>query len=266
MPAKDGFQLQDADIEILHDVFRLRLATVDQIANLTGRSIRALWNRLLKLTERHYLASVARFMQKRVYAVGMEGIRVLIEHGFAPEDLADTRLRHRELTEIGIRHALFLADIHALLLRLSASGPVKLLHWAEGPSLWDKIVPSRGSAAIPIRPDAWITLAHCELPAPGNTFHVFIEADRGTMAHSRMIQKIQGYVAYHDQQRFTARYPGMKTFSVATITETRRRAQELQDALHPILPTAKSRRAYRFLPVEHLTPEALIGVKPIGPS
>src|SRR5438270_501623 len=107
MPAKNGFELQDGDIELLNYAFQLRLATIDHLAALSGRSVRALWNRLLKLKERRYLASVTRFMQKRVYAIGSEGVPVLIEHGYAPRELGEKRLRHNELTEIGIRHSLF---------------------------------------------------------------------------------------------------------------------------------------------------------------
>jgi hypothetical protein len=64
MPAKNGFQLQGSDIELLHFVHELRIATIDHLAALSGRSVRALWGRLHKLTERRYLTSVARFMQK----------------------------------------------------------------------------------------------------------------------------------------------------------------------------------------------------------
>ena len=100
MPAKSGFELQESDIEILHLVYELRIATIDQIAMLSGRSVRALWGRLLKLKQRRYLASVARFVQKHVYAIGSEGVPVLIEHGYAPKDFIKKRLRHHELTEI----------------------------------------------------------------------------------------------------------------------------------------------------------------------
>src|ERR1700704_4688037 len=124
MPAKNGFQLQDRDIELLHSVHQLRIATIDHLAALSGRSVRAMWGRLLKLRERRYLASVARFMQKQVYAIGSKGMPVLIEHGYAPQDLADRRLRHHELTEIGIRHSLFVADIHARMLLLTRTGPI----------------------------------------------------------------------------------------------------------------------------------------------
>src|ERR1035438_4088854 len=78
MPAKDGFHLQDHDIELLHSVHQLRIATVDHLAALSGRSVRALWGRLHKLSERRYLTSVARFMQKHVYAIGSAGIPLLI--------------------------------------------------------------------------------------------------------------------------------------------------------------------------------------------
>src|ERR1700691_6235674 len=131
MPAKNGFQIQDSDIELLHAVHQLRLATIDHLASLPGRSVRALWGRLHKLQERRYLASVARFMQKNVYAIGSAGIPLLIEEGYAPKDLAEKRIRHRELTEIGIRHSLFIANIHTRMLLLTRSGPIKLTHWQE---------------------------------------------------------------------------------------------------------------------------------------
>jgi hypothetical protein len=78
--------------------FELRLATIDHFAALSGRSVRALWNRLLKLREHRYLASAARFMQKQVYGIGSEGVPVLIEHGYAPPELAEKRLCYHELT------------------------------------------------------------------------------------------------------------------------------------------------------------------------
>src|SRR5579863_2185107 len=102
MSAKNGFELQDADIELLHSVYQLRLATIDHLAALSGRSVRALWGRLHKLKERRYVVSVARFMQKHVYAVGPLGVAALIEHGYAPLELTEKRLRHNERTEIGI--------------------------------------------------------------------------------------------------------------------------------------------------------------------
>ena len=127
----------------------LRIATIDHLSALSGRSVRALWGRLLKLKARRYLTSVARFMQKQVYAIGSEGIPVMIEHGYAPRNLAEKRLRHNELTEIGIRHSLFVADIHARMLLLTRSGPITLAHWQEGSALWDSVIPRQGRSRDP---------------------------------------------------------------------------------------------------------------------
>src|ERR1022692_2693470 len=171
----------------------------DHLSALSGRSVRALWGRLHKLKERRYLTTVARFMQKQVYAIGSAGIPVLIEHGYAPDGLAEKRLRHRELTEIGIRHSLFIADIHTRMLLLTRTGPIKIAHWQEGSLLWDSVLAHKAEPAIPIRPDAYFVLEYAGRPKGKNRFHIFLEADRSTMSHERMAGKIAGYVAYYEQ-------------------------------------------------------------------
>jgi hypothetical protein len=257
MPAANGFELQDRDIELLHFVYGLRIATIDHLAALSGRSIRALWGRLHKLRERRYLTSVSRFMQKHVYAIGSRGMPVLIEHGYAPKDLANKRLRHHELTEIGIRHSLFIADIHTRVLLLTKTGPITLSHWEEGVTLWDS-VPREGEAAIPVRPDAYFILKHSGRPQGKNKFHVFLEADRSTMSHERMAAKVSGYVAYYDQRLHARKYPGVRSFFVATVTETRSRAEELRKGLHPLIPRSAARDAYLFTAFEDLTLATLL--------
>jgi hypothetical protein len=263
MPAKTGFQLQKADIELIHCVYQLRLATIDHLSTLSGRSVRALWARLLKLKERRYLAVVERFQQKHIYAIGREALPVLIEQGYAPDELADRRLRHHELKELGIRHALFIADIHTQLLLLTRNNRMALDHWIEGPTLWDSVTPRSGTDAIPIRPDAYFILKHAELSGDKNISHIFLEADRSTMAHSRMASKIAGYLAYHEQQVYKQKYPGMRSFIVATVTTTRERADELRRDLLPLIPRS-AQSAYRFIPFEDLTPAAIM-TKTAGP-
>src|SRR5580704_11388062 len=258
MPAKNGFELQDSDIELLHAVYQLRVATVDHLAALSARSVRALWGRLLKLKTRRYLASVARFMQKQVYAIGSEGVPVLIENGYARRDFAERRLRHHELTEIGIRHSLFIADIHVRMLLLTRSSPIRLAHWQEGSTLWDYVVPRQDDPAIPVRPDAYFILKQADRPEGKNRFHVFLEADRSTMSHERMATKIVGYLAYYEQSGYRQKYPGMRAFIVATVTQTRQRAEELQKDLHPLIPRAASRDAYLFIPFEDLALTSLL--------
>lgn len=110
---------------------------------------------------------------------------------------------------------------------------------------------------IPVRLDAYFVLNHTERPDGKNTFHFFLEADRSTMAHSRMAAKIVGYLAYYEQGLYKKKYSGMPGFLATTVTETRSRAEELRKDLYPLIPRA-ARSRYLFLPFEDLKPTNLI--------
>ena len=182
----------------------------------------------------------------------------MIEHGYAPQEFAEKRPRHHELTEIGIRHSLFVADIHARMLLLTRFGPIKLIQWVEGPSLWDSVIPREDESPIPVRPDAYFVLKHTDRPEGQNKFHFFLEADRSTMAHSRMAAKIAGYLAYYEQGLYKQKYAGMQGFLATTVTETRSRAEELRKDLYPLIPRAAWRDAYLFIPFEDLDLASLL--------
>jgi Replication-relaxation len=253
MPEKNGFHLVTSDLALLQHVYELRLATIEHLAALAGRSYKRTQERLAKLEARGYLACVARRPQKHVYAIGREGVPLLIEHGYAPGELALKRLRQTELKEFGIRHAVFISDIHVRLLQLTRARSFELSPWVEGPSLWDSVTTS-SNVAIPIRPDARFTIAW---PAGQGRAHFFLEADRGTMAHSRMREKITGYTAYFQQQRHVKKYADMKVFRVATITETRGRADGLAAEFQAMMPAAWL-AAYPVIAFEDLTLERLM--------
>lgn len=188
-----------------------------------------------------------------MYAIGREGVPLLIEHGYAPRELADKRLRQHELKELGIRHAIFIADIHVRLLQITRAQAHAVAKWAEGPSLFDQVTTS-GNVVVPIRPDALFTI----IPPDGKgRAHFFLEADRGTMAHSRMREKVTGYAAYFQQQRHVKKYEGMKVFRVATVTESRGRAQSLADEFRSMMAPAWL-EAYPVIAFEDLTLERLM--------
>jgi hypothetical protein len=109
-----------------------------------------------------------------------------------------------------------------------------------------------------VRPDAYFILKHVGQPEGKNTFHVFMEADRSTMSHERMAGKINGYVACYDQRLHAQKYPGRRSFLVATVTETRSRAEELRRDLHPLIPRSAARDAYLFIAFEDLTLATLL--------
>jgi hypothetical protein len=93
---------------------------------------------------------------------------------------------------------------------------------------------------LPIRPDAYFVLHHTGRPAGRNKEHFFLEADTGTMSHTRIALKIKAYAAYHQQQRHVTKF-GMN----------------LKAELHGGMSVAQQ-RAYHFIPLEDLTLDALI--------
>jgi hypothetical protein len=247
----NGFQLVESDLALLKHAYQLRLATIDHLAALTGRSYKQTQKRLSKLEEQRYLTCLTRRPQKIIYTIGREGVPLLIEQGYAPRELAATRLRQHELKEFGLRHAVFIADIHVRLLQETRARSLVITKWVEGSSLWDSVTTGE-NVTVPIRPDAWFTIGNDE----GNA-HFFLEADRGTMAHSRMREKISGYAAYFQQQRHVKKYEGMKVFRVATITETRGRAKGLADEFRTMMPAAWL-AAYPVIAFEDLTIQTLM--------
>lgn len=251
MPATNGFKLFDSDLPILQHVYELRLATIDHVGALVDRSYKRVADRLAKLEERKYLTRIARRPHKHAYTIGREGVPVLIEHGYAPRELADRRLRQNELKELGIRHAVFISDIHVKIILLSRAAGLTLSNWIEGPSLWDKVTTS-DNVVVPIRPDAWFTI-----DTPDDRSHFFLEADRGTMAHSRMREKVAGYAAYFHQRKHLNKYEGMERFRVATITETPGRAQGLAAEFASFM-TPGWLKAYPVIAFSNLTLERLM--------
>ena len=78
------------------------------------------------------------------------------------------------------------------------------------------------------------------------------------MSHERMAAKIAGYLAYYEHGAYRQKYSGMRAFIVATVPQTRERAEELRKGLHPLIPHAASRDAYLFIPFEDLTLGSLL--------
>jgi len=262
MPAKDGFILTAGDIELVHLTHQLHIATLDHLAGLTGRAYKRTYRRVAKLEERRYLDRITKRPEKGIYRLGTEGVALLIEHGYAPQTLAQQRPRQQELTDLGRRHTLFIADIHAKLILLAKNNPVKPVHWQhDSAPLWDQVRErdARGrETAYAIRPDAYFILEDERRPAGRNRLHYFLEADRSTMSHERMLVKVRGYVAYHHQELYKQRHPSMQAFQVLTVTATPERAAKLAADILPQIAPNSVRKAYRFIAFQDLTIELLL--------
>src|ERR1700756_2225620 len=134
----NGFQLIDSDMALLNHAFQLRVATLELLAKLAGRSYKNTHKRVQKLAERKYLALLTKRPEKHLYAIGPAAMPELIGRGDAPQDLAEKRLRNYELRPLGMKHFLHVAAIHARMILLTRPGPIELAHWQEGPTLWDR--------------------------------------------------------------------------------------------------------------------------------
>jgi hypothetical protein len=98
-----GFQLIDSDIALLNHAFQLRVATLELLAQLAGRSYKNTHKRVKKLAEQKYLALLTKRPEKHLYAIGPAAMPELIGRGYAPQDLAEKRLRNYELQPLGMK-------------------------------------------------------------------------------------------------------------------------------------------------------------------
>jgi hypothetical protein len=99
-----GFQFNERDADIVHYVYQLQVATLDHLAALTNRSQKTLERRVPKLRDERYLRRLRPRPHKGLYVIGPRAVPILIENGYAPEDLRDKRLRENEWKDLTIPH------------------------------------------------------------------------------------------------------------------------------------------------------------------
>lgn len=258
-----GFQFTDQDLEILRWVDSLRLAHVGHLCALTERSEKALSRRLLKLQQHRYLACITRRPAKHLYVVGSEGMPALIEAGFAEDDLRARRPRHFELKDLWLRHFLLVVDVHVQIILSARRSTVSVIQWREGPTLWDRVTLfNRDSEVIAaVRPDAFFALRDTARREGKDVQYFFLEADRSTMSHTRIEDKIRAYVNYFQQGLHSKKYPGVKLFQVLVVTQTTARAGNLATSMRSVVP-AGAQRWYHFFSLQQLTLDALLPAAP----
>lgn len=253
MPALNGFQLTDSDLEILASVFEHRFVTIDHLIALANRPHKRLHRRLLKLIERSYLARIVLPTQKHIYTLGRAGVPVLVEKGDAPKEFIDVRLRHLELKELFLKHAMMIVDVHTALTIATREGPIRLVAWKEGQELFDHVsIREKGTVSrLPVRPDGFFTLEDATRPVGKNRVHFMLEADRSTTTHERFLKKVTAYWHYFRQGLHTKKY-GINTFRVVTIALTDARATNLCAASEAVIPN-QARKFYLYTSHNHFS-------------
>jgi len=251
MPARDGFQLTEQDVELLQLAFEYRILRLDHLAALTGRPYRRLSRRLLKLLERRYLRRLKLAVtEPLLYYLSPAGSAVLVERGLAPREALARRVREGELSALFLKHEQMVVDLHVALALATRNGPLRLSGWQEGKRLWDRVAVrgAAGRGVLPVRPDGFFTLEDSRRPEGRNRRHFFLEADRSSTTHERFQVKIAAYWHYLRGGHHIARY-GIKSFRVVTVTLTPDRARGLCEAAASAVPP-EARDRFLFASLE----------------
>lgn len=241
------------DIVIIVYVYLYRLATVDLISALTGRSPNRVSVRLMKLTDNKYIARRDRGgpYEKYIYSLGTQGVELLVEKGIAPRELLNRRLCKR--SDLFLKHDLLISRIHAVLEVAGRKAGIALVNWKQGSDVYDRVELSENGKRKKrsVRPDAFLTLEDSRRPAGQNRVNIFLEVDRSTTDHKRFQSKLKRYRAYFDQGLHTKKY-GIKTARVLTTTLNKERQTNLCEAANKVLPPPAARFFY-FTLIEHFS-------------
>jgi hypothetical protein len=180
-----AFQFNERDAEIVHYVYQLHVATLDHLVALTKRSKKALERRIPKLRDRRYLVRLKPRPHKGLYVIGPEGVPLLIQRGYGFAGSGGQEAQRKGVERAYDSARGICTSIHAKHLLLSRHDPLKLIHFQhDEPSLWDSVdTPTHGK--LPIRPDAHFVLRGGKGSAANENCHFFLEADVGTMSHTR---------------------------------------------------------------------------------
>jgi Replication-relaxation len=252
-----SFQITGRDVEIIRHVAEHRFLRSTHISRLLDAPNKKILERLTLLFHAGYLdrprAQLEYHVQgggsePMVYALSMEGARLLAErNGIDPTDSDWTR-KNRETGREFILHALAVADIAVALTAacrahhgIKIHQPAQLIatlpeHTRQEQRPWGLRVRVQNNGAtreIGVFPDYAFAL---HLP-DGRRRPFFVECDRGTMPVTRanldqtsMLRKFLAYEAVRQQNLHTTRY-GWQNFRVLITTTSEDRIDTMRAAI-----------------------------------
>ena len=131
------------------------------------------------------------------YGLELRGARALQTHRarLAAErtdepELVRWRKEYTRRTEWFLEHHVMISNFRCVLeLALRETPGVELLNWDQGQETWLRVpVPGERGRFLRVAPDARFSLREA-----GQIRHFFLEMDRSTEEHSRLLRKLQGY-------------------------------------------------------------------------
>jgi hypothetical protein len=125
---------------------------------------------------------------------------------------------------------MMIADVHVTLELAQQQGPLQLVTWREGETIWDTF--EVNGRKVVIQPDAGFQIKDTRLEPGKDSRLYFLEADRSTMSTQplpesrRFRDKVERYRWFIERGRPFDKY-GVQAVRIVTLTLTRERRDNL---------------------------------------
>jgi hypothetical protein len=131
-------------------------------------------------------------------------------------------------TEWFLEHHLMVSNFRCVLeLALREAPDTELVTWKQGKEIWFRVtIPGERKRVLRVAPDAYFVLRQGD-----QVRHVYLEADRGTAEHRRIVEKFVGYWWYLQDSRFADARHGRARVHVLFVTTGARRMLNMIEAL-----------------------------------
>lgn len=202
------FEPSARDLRILRLVHDFRFLTAELILALVPGSKRQIARRLQGMYHHSLLARLLPPLRVRdgtlntlsgspkfAYALDSEGARAICEAaGIAPTELR-WRPEHNRRMHWFLEHSLMVSTFRATLeLAIATDRSLALIRWGDEEDLRDSVTvqyPDGHRLVHRISPDGYFSVRE-----GGSVRNLFLEADRGTEEHPRLLTKFQSYWWY----------------------------------------------------------------------
>ncbi len=259
-----NFTLTRRDVETLDVIYRYRFLEARHIRALIDGSDQQITRRLQGLFHHSYVGRYTRRERMRLdlepgapliaYGLETKGARALeqlrrpcgAEGTDSPRQIRWKKAYTRR-TEWFVEHQLMVSNFRcAVELALCKAPDTELVSWQQGPDTWLRVmVPGEPRRSVSVAPDAYFVVRQGE-----HLRHFFLEADRSTEEHKRILRKYDNYWWYLQHARFDGPQRARPRVNVLFLTTGMSRMlnimETLKDMPKPTRAVHGGKGAFRF--------------------